>query len=169
MIIQAEQQHTALIVPLMAAFRRELRALKGAQTGEDLACAREEFLDCLGRGWTMYCYLAEGVALGYALCRVEGGIVWCEHLYVQPDHRRQGIASALFRQAEALAASLGESMVYNWVHPNNQAIIAFLKKQGYDVLNLIELRKAQPDEQLIPGFVVGENSYKYWLAGRPMA
>ena len=52
-------------------------------------------------------------------------------------------------------------MVYNNVHPNNHPIIAFLAKQGYDVLNLIEIRKAHPNESPRPGFIVGEQSFRY--------
>jgi hypothetical protein len=36
---------------------------------------------------------------------------------------------------------LGGDTLYNWVLPNNYRSIPFLKKHGYDVLNLIEVRK----------------------------
>lgn len=63
--------------------------------------------------------------LGCAVCRVESGTGWCESLYVLPQARRRGIAAALFRQAEQFAETLGESMDYHYVHPNNHRIIAF--------------------------------------------
>jgi ribosomal protein S18 acetylase RimI-like enzyme len=135
--------------------------MKGRCELLDINAAQAEFQEYLDKGYPIYCYMEAGEPLGYVVCRVEGGIVWCESLYVMPRARRRGIASALFQEAEKLAESLGESMVYNNVHPNNHRIIAFLQKQGYDVLNLIEIRKAYPGESPQPGFVVGEHSFRY--------
>jgi hypothetical protein len=50
---------------------------------------------------------------------------------------------------------------YNWVHPNNDGIIAFLRKRGYGVLNLIELRGARPGASLTNKVRVGEHEFDY--------
>ena len=160
MMIRAGTEHAEALSPLIAAFRQELRALKGMNKPADRAAAREEFLECLDKEYPVYCYMENDQPLGYAVCRVESGTVWCESLYVLPQARRRGIAAALFRQAEQFAETLGESMDYLYVHPDNHRIIAFLKKQGYDVLNLIEIRKALPGEAPAPGFAVGEHSFR---------
>jgi len=55
----------------------------------------------------------------------------------------------------------GEDQVYNWVHPDNHKIIAFSAKRGYNVLNLIELRKPHPGEKLCQRIRVGEHEYNY--------
>ncbi len=160
MMIRAGTEHAEALSPLIAAFRQELRALKGMDKPADRAAAREEFLEYLDKEYPVYCYMENDQPLGCAVCRAESGTVWCESLYVLPQARRRGIAAALFRQAEQFAETLGESMDYHYVHPNNHRIIAFLKKQGYDVLNLIEIRKALPGEAPAPGFAVGEHSFR---------
>ena len=72
-----------------------------------------------------------------------------------------GIASALYAEAECLAEKLGSSTVYNWVHPNNNIIVAFLKKRGYDVLNLVEVRRARPGERPDKTISVGQDEFSY--------
>jgi GNAT superfamily N-acetyltransferase len=99
--------------------------------------------------------------LGFTVCRVDENVVWDELLYVVPKKRRKGIASALFKRAEQFAIELGGNTLYNWVHPNNEKSILFLKKHGYDVLNLIEIRKRHPDEILTQKIEVGKYEYRY--------
>ena len=70
-----------------------------------------------------------------------------ESLFIREEYRRRGVASALHKQAEKVAASCGEKTVYNYVHPNNHRTIGFLRKWGYTVLNLIEIRKPYPNEK----------------------
>lgn len=95
------------------------------------------------------------------VCRIEEPVVWVESIYVANKNRRNGIASALFQKAEKIAAEYGESTVYNYVHPNNDKIIHFLKKQGYSVLNLIEIRKQYPDEKFHTTIQVGNHEFDY--------
>lgn len=78
-----------------------------------------------------------------------------------PDYRRQGIATSLFKKAEELGKNLGSETIYNWVHPNNHKIIKFLKKQGYDVLNLIEIRKKISNEKLTEKIKINEHEFNY--------
>ena len=87
--------------------------------------------------------------------------MWVESIYVLPDFRKQGVATALFGKAEALAAAYGEDTVYNYVHPNNHGMLAFLRSQGYSVLNLVEIRKPYPGEKLTTKIQVGENKFDY--------
>lgn len=88
-------------------------------------------------------------------------IVWAESLYVLPAYRRQGIASTLYAEAEKLALALGSDTSYNWVHPNNEPIIRFLQRRGYDTLNLVELRRPRPGEKPSRVISVGEHEFKY--------
>ena len=55
----------------------------------------------------------------------------------------------------------GETTVFNYVHPNNEAIIAFLKSKGYSVLNLIEIRKPYAGETVTGKMRVGDNEFDY--------
>ena len=54
----------------------------------------------------------------------------------------------MFKKAEELAADYGDETVFNYVHPNNEAMIGFLRKHGYRVLNLIEMRKPYKGKSL---------------------
>ena len=109
----------------------------------------------------MFTARKEGVYCGYMVCRVDEPCVWVESIYVLPEFRRQGVATALFRKAEELAASYGEDTLYNYVHPNNNGIIEFLKSRGYTVLNLIEIRKPYTGEKLTRKIQVDENQFDY--------
>ncbi len=134
--------------PLAAAFRVALRSYRGIESAPDPAAGREELLEYLQKGWPVFLAEEDGVPVGYLVCRVEEPCVWAESLYVSPAYRRRGVASALFRKAEELAASFGEDTVYNCVHPNNEGVLAFLRSRGYTVLNLIEIRKPYAGEAL---------------------
>ena len=55
----------------------------------------------------------------------------------------------------------GEDTVYNYVHPNNDGVIAFLRSMGYSVLNLIEIRKPYAGETLTTTIPVGAETFDY--------
>ena len=148
------------LVQLIVAFRASLAELRDRPAGADLPAARQELADYRKKGFPVYVADANGGQLvGYLVCRVDDDVVWAESLYVVPERRRQGVASSLYEQAERVAAELGGDTVYNWVDPDNAAIIEFLRARGYTVLNLIELRSARPDEQ--PQKRVRVGSYQF--------
>jgi ribosomal protein S18 acetylase RimI-like enzyme len=95
------------------------------------------------------------------VCRIDDDVIWAESLYVKTEHRREGIASLLYREAEKIAEELGSDTVYNWVHPNNDRIINFLRKNGYDVLNLIEVRRPRKGEQTHKKIKVDKHEFNY--------
>jgi len=51
--------------------------------------------------------------------------------------------------------------VYNWIHSDNPAIVSFLRKRGYRVLNLIETRRPRRNEKLTRRIQVGEYEFDY--------
>lgn len=75
--------------------------------------------------------MESGVFAGYVVCRVDGGNVWVESLYVRDEDRRRGIASALFEKAEEIAASCGGDTLFNCMPPNNRGVILFLRRRLY--------------------------------------
>lgn len=81
-------------------------------------------------------------------------------MYVIKAHRNKGIGSLLYRKAEEIADNLGCNTVYNWIHPNNDRIISFLSKRGYDTLNLIEIKKTI-NTGSTSVVIVGDNEFKY--------
>ncbi len=149
------------IAPLVARFRVTLKAFKGIAASPNEDEGASELREYLESGFPVFTARKEGKYCGYLVCRVEEPCVWVESIYVLPEFRRQGVASALFAKAEALAASYGENTVYNYVHPNNDGIIGFLKSRGYTVLNLIELRKPNPGEKLTRIIQVDEHQFDY--------
>lgn len=88
-------------------------------------------------------------------------VVWVESIFVKEEYRRHGVATALHSKSEEIAASYGDDTVYNYVHPKNHRMIEFLRKRGYTVLNLIEIRKPYKDEKLTQTIAVGEHEFDY--------
>jgi ribosomal protein S18 acetylase RimI-like enzyme len=150
------------LVRLLAEFRVTMCRFRGSASPLDLSAARRELL---GYGLDEYCvYLAqsdEGAFVGFVICRMIQERVSVEALYVMPEHRRQGIGNLLYDQAEELALERGGEPLTNWVHPNNDRFIAFLRRRGYLVLSQIELRKARPGEGPLQQIKVGKNIFEY--------
>ena len=160
-IARIDNTHVKELAPLAAQFRVTLKSFKGISAGPDAEAAAEELREYLSSGFPVFAAKAAGEYRGYIVCRVDEPCVWVESIYVVPSARRQGVAGALFREAEKLAAAYGEDTVYNYVHPNNSAMIGFLKARGYSVLNLIEIRRPYAGEQLSGKIGVGENQFDY--------
>jgi len=157
-----QRSDQSALIDLIAAFRIDLATLRGERRDPDPMAAAAELQEYLAKGRPVF--VAERPPeeiVGYLVCRVDGETVWAESLFVAPAYRRQGTAGQLYAQAEQLAAERGSDTVYNWVHPNNDPIIAFLRKRGYDVLNLLELRRPLPDERLTTTLTVGKQPYRY--------
>ena len=154
-------QVTDELAQLVALFRVELRSYKGIVSKPNIDTGREEMEEYLSAGFPVFAAVINGQYAGYVVCRVDSEVVWVESIFVKEEYRRQGVASALHNKAEEIAASYGEDTVYNYVHPNNHRMIAFLRKRGYTVLNLIEIRKPYQGEQPTQTICVGEHEFDY--------
>lgn len=149
------------IAPLAAAFRTQLKSFKGIRSEPDIKSAKEEILGFLDSGVPIYAVKDHDSFVGYIVCRIDEPCLWVEQIFVREDHRRKGAASMLFSQAEHIAASMGEDTVYNFVHPNNENMIGFLRSKGYTVLNLLEIRKPYSGEKLTTTIHVENESFDY--------
>lgn len=137
-----------VVSELVANFRIELSKLKDIYREPDKVSGKEELEDYIKSNFPIFVSVDEDKTItGYIVCKIDGNVIWAESLYVLPQYRRRGTASLLYGEAERIAQDIGCDTVYNWVHPNNDRIINFLKKRGYDVLNLIEIRKPWKGEQ----------------------
>jgi GNAT superfamily N-acetyltransferase len=154
--------HKQQLIQLLAQNRIDLAELKNREKNLDLKAASEELDYYIKKNFPIFVALDKAEKMiGFTVCRVDEDVVWNELLYVIPEERKKGVGSGLFLKAEEFALSLGQNTMYNWVHPNNHRSIPFLKKHGYDVLNLIEVRKKLPDEKLSKKFKIGDYEYKY--------
>ncbi|GAA0722567.1 hypothetical protein GCM10008905_14210 [Clostridium malenominatum] len=150
------------IAKLVAQFRVDLRKFKTVISSPNIEEGKEEFREYMDKKYPIF--VAEDTnkeLLGYLVCRIDKEIVWAESLFVSYNVRRSGIGSKLYEKAEEIAQEIGCSTVYNWVHPNNDKIIPFLSKKGYNVLNLIEIRKARENEVLTQKIGVGKYDFDY--------
>jgi ribosomal protein S18 acetylase RimI-like enzyme len=159
---RAEARDEGELAMLVAGYRVELAEFRGQAASVTMAQAKSELGDYRRRKLPVFVAESGGGKLaGYLVCRVEGRTVWAESLFVMPQHRRKGVASALYAEAERLAEELGSDTVYNCVHPNNDAVIAFLARRGYSVLNLVELRRARHGEKPSGKISVGKHQFDY--------
>ena len=159
-IIKITQVNGAL-AEMVALFRVELRSYKGIVSKPNVDAGREEMEEYLAAGFPVFAAIVDGEYAGYVVCRVDSEVVWVESIFVKDEYRRQGIASALHSKAEEIAASYGDDTVYNYVHPNNHRMIEFLRKRGYTVLNLIEIRKPYQGENMTQVIHVGQHEFDY--------
>ena len=149
------------VIQYISEFRVELSQLKSRDVKLDLVSAKEELHEYLRKEFPIFVAADAGTISGYLICRVDEDVVWTESLFVAPAYRHKGIASKLHAKAESLAMSLGGDTVYYWIHPNNDAIITFLRKHGYSVLNLIEIRGPWKGEVLSGKVHVGTHEFDY--------
>ena len=160
-LIRIEIKDADRLAPLVAGFRSTLLSYRGVEAQPDLASAKEEIADFIRRGYPVYAVEDREAFAGYMVCRIDEPCLWVEHLFVCEEYRRKGVATMLFDRAEALAGSMGEDTVYNFVHPNNEGMIRFLRSKGYTVLNMIEIRKPYQGEKLTTTVRVGDEAFDY--------
>lgn len=159
-LIEVNQVNDTL-AEMVALFRVELRSYKGIESRPNIEAGREEMAEYLSAKFPVYAALVDDEYAGYVVCRVDSEVVWVESIFVKEEYRRHCVATALHSKAEEIAASYGDDTVYNYVHPNNHRMIEFLRKRGYTVLNLIEIRKPYKDEKLTQTIAVGEHEFDY--------
>lgn len=160
-LVEIRLEDVDKVAPLVAAFRIQLKSYKGIKAQPNIEDGKEEIIEFLKSGFPVYGVEDNGALVGYIVCRIDEPCLWVEHIYVQEDSRRKGVATMLFRKAEEIAATMGEDTVYNYVHPNNEGMIRFLGSKGYTVLNMIEIRKPYKDEKLTTTIHVEKETFDY--------
>lgn len=83
-----------------------------------------------------------------ATCMVgyEGHRGWINFLAVTPVHQRAGYGQALMAEAERVLRSVGCVKINLQVRATNRAVLAFYKKLGFQVDNLVHLgKRLEPD------------------------
>ena len=159
-VIEFQEKYFEQTCKLLADFRVTLRAFKNIKSEPDIDSARQELKWAIDDKWPIYLVEENNNIVGYMLLRIDD-CVWVEHIYVTPSFRRKGVASLLYNKAEDVSKSIGGDTVYNFVHPNNDGMMSFLRSKGYTVLNLVEVRKPYKDEMLNKKYKIGNNEFDY--------
>jgi GNAT superfamily N-acetyltransferase len=134
---------------MIGKFRLALAGLRSKTARENLAAANSELDDYRGKNYPIiYAINEKSELVGYLVYCVEGDVLWVEALFVDTGYRRHGIGSNLCWEAERAAKKYTENPPYYRVDPNNRRLINFLKKRGYNALNLAGLGQPRPDEVL---------------------
>ena len=160
-LIKINNETADRIAPLAAEFRVQLKSYKGIKSSPNIEAGKEEIIEFLISGFPVYAVKDDGIFAGYIVCRIDEPCLWVEHIFVRKDYRRKGVATMLFNKAEEIAASMGEDTVYNFVHPNNEGMIRFLRSKRYTVLNMIEIRKPYYGEELSTTIHVEQETFDY--------
>jgi len=150
------------LVQLIAEFSVTMCRFRGSAPPPDLQSAEDKLLSYYQD--TDHIYVAgseDGSLVAFMICRTVANRVSVDALYVMPEYRRQGVGNLLYDQAEELAQTLGDEPITNWVHPNNDRFIAFLRKRGYLVLSQIELRRPRAGEGPLIQIKVGKNIFEF--------
>lgn len=146
---------------MVSLFRKELRSFKGIESKVNIQDGKEELDEFLNSDFPIFAASTNSKYVGYLICRIENEIVWVEQIFVKKEYRLNNIATLLCKKAEEISTLYGNETLYFYVHPNNDVMINFLRKQGYSVLNLIEIRKPYKDEKLLQKIKVGDNEFDY--------
>jgi len=92
---------------------------------------------------TVFGLFKEDDLIGFSVLKEEDSIYWLDWICIVPEFRGYNNASQLFDFSENYAKSKGNEQLYIWIHPDNLAMAKFLKKKGYNILNLIEVKKVK--------------------------
>jgi GNAT superfamily N-acetyltransferase len=79
--------------------------------------------------------------IGFARVQFWEGAYFVREVFVEKPLRRKGIGSKLLANCEEYVLKNGETSIYLAVEPKHSVSIEYLIKNGYDTLNMLELRK----------------------------
>lgn len=77
--------------------------------------------------------------VGAVMVGYDGHRGWINYLAVHPDHRRCGLGSVLMAAAEQRLAELGCPKVNLQVRASNQEAVAFYRRIGYSVDDVVSM------------------------------
>ncbi len=160
-IIPYDETHRDEIKTLIREFRIETARLKAKEVNPSEIAIEEELMDYIKNNYSIFVAKCDDSCAGFLVMRCMEEIWWVDTLYVNPKSRRKGIANALYERAELQASGSGPDNLFVWVHPNNQKMLSFLRSRGYDVLNLIEVRKPWTNERFSRAYRFDEDELKY--------
>jgi ribosomal protein S18 acetylase RimI-like enzyme len=161
-IIEYNEKYYLDLATMISLFRVTLRRFTNIESKPNIEDAKEELEEYITykKKYKIYLCIEDDKALGYIILRIDG-VIWVEQIYVLEKSRRKGVASLLYDFSENVSKAMGEDTLYNYVHPNNNAIINFLKSKDYTVINLIEIRKKYNGEETLSKIKIMDNEFDY--------
>lgn len=123
-------------------FFNEMREWQG---WEKLKLSHEEALettkDSLRSNSWVFVAEDKGKLIGFARLQFWDGAYFVREVHVAKRWRRKSVGSKLLCSCEDLVRKKGEISIYLSVEPKHHKSLEFLTHNGYDTLNMLELRK----------------------------
>jgi ribosomal protein S18 acetylase RimI-like enzyme len=88
----------------------------------------------------------DGAVVATAMAGYDGHRGWIYYLAVAPERRRQGLGRAIMAEAERLLRAAGCPKINLQVRSMNQEVIAFYRRLGYAVDEVVGLGKRLEDD-----------------------
>ena len=79
--------------------------------------------------------------MGFTRLRREGTVFWLEDIVISEGKRSSGLGTQFLTSIEEYVKDNDSVSLYIPVYVGNQSAIDFYYKNGYDILNMIEVRK----------------------------
>lgn len=142
-IREATKEDIDNLAQLVLNFRNEHSRMIGGEGTFILDDAMEEVRRYLARDDTGYFVALDSSdkLIGFRRWELHDDFYFTRELYIIPDARRRGIAKALVRHFEKWVIEKGQDIASISCTPHNIAMIALAYSEGYDILNMIEMRK----------------------------
>jgi GNAT superfamily N-acetyltransferase len=130
---------------LASLYREFFNEMRGWQGWEQLKLSEKEAEETARESLekNSWVFIAEegGKPIGFARVQLWEGAYFVREVYVARPYRRRGTATELLTACEDLVRKNGETSIYLSVEPKHSISLKFLIHNGYDTLNMLELRK----------------------------
>ena len=134
---------------LLLAFTNEHSQMIGGKGSFTLDQAIEEVKENLHRqdsGYFIALDSSSNQLVGFRRWELHDGFYFTRELYVIPDMRRQGVAKELVRHFEQWVLGKAQDIACISCTPHNVAMMRLARSEGYEILNMIEMRKNLTDD-----------------------
>lgn len=91
--------------------------------------------------------LVDGQIVASVMAGYEGHRGWINYLAVAPEHQRRGFGRAMMAETERLLRKLGCPKINLQVRSTNAAVIAFYRRLGYGVDDVVSLGKRLEEDR----------------------
>lgn len=130
------------LAKLYGDFFNEMREWQGwDQLKLSEKAAAETARESLAKNSWVFVAEDSGKLVGFARVQLWDGACFVREVFVAKSFRRKGLGSKLLAKCEDHVRKKGEISVYLTVEPKHAASLCFLIRNGYDTLNMLELRK----------------------------